>query len=104
MPVIRKGDTVEVVAGKEKGKQGRVLEVDREKGRVVVEKLMIVKKHVKKGRSQATPDGGILEKNGSIAISSVMIVQGGEAVRLEKVKRDLGAKEKARAEKKQAAR
>jgi large subunit ribosomal protein L24 len=104
MPVIRKGDTVEVLAGKEKGKQGRVLEVDRERGRVMVEKLMTVKKHLKKGRSQATPDGGILERAGSIAISNVAVVQGGDTVRLEQVKRELGAKEKAKLEKRKAAR
>ena len=62
MPVIRKGDTVKVIAGKEKGKSGKVLEVLREKGRVRVEKLMTVKRHVRKGRSQSNPEGGIVEK------------------------------------------
>jgi len=103
MPDIRKGDTVKVVAGKEKGKQGRVLEVDRVKGRVVVEKLMTVKRHVKKGRNPSQPDGGILEKAGSIAISSVMVLQAGETVRKEKIQRELGAKEKAKLEKRKAA-
>jgi large subunit ribosomal protein L24 len=103
MPDIRKGDTVKVVAGKEKGKQGRVLEVDRAKGRVVVEKLMTVKRHVKKGRNPSQPDGGIIEKAGSIAISSVMVLQGGEPVRKEKIERELGAKEKAKLEKRKAA-
>jgi large subunit ribosomal protein L24 len=104
MPDIRKGDTVKVIAGKEKGKQGRVLEVLRERGRVVVEKLMTVKRHVKKGRSQATPEGGILEKDGTIAISSVMVLSGGKPVRREKIDRQLGTKEKARLEKRKAAR
>lgn len=105
MAEIRKGDTVKVIAGKEKGKSGKVLEVLREKGRVRVEKLMTVKRHLKKGRSQANPEGGILEKDGTIAISNVMVVgKGGEAVRREKIGRELGAKEKARAEKKAAAR
>ena len=103
MPVIRKGDTVKVLAGKEKGKQGRVLEVLRERGRVVVEKLMTVKRHVKKGRNASTPEGGILEKDGTIAISSVMVVSGGKPVRREKIERELGAKEKARLEKRKAA-
>jgi large subunit ribosomal protein L24 len=103
MPVIRKGDTVKVLAGKEKGKQGRVLEVLREQGRVVVEKLMTVKRHVKKGRNASSPEGGILEKDGSIAISSVMVVSGGKPVRREKIERELGAKEKARLEKRKAA-
>ena len=103
MPVIRKGDTVKVIAGKEKGKSGKVLEVLREDGRVRVEKLMTVKRHVKKGRNPSQPDGGILEKAGSIAISSVMVLQGGETVRKEKIQRELGAKEKAKLEKRKAA-
>ena len=102
MAEIRKGDTVKVIAGKEKGKQGRVLEVLREQGRVRVEKLMTVKRHLKKGRSQATPEGGIVEKDGSIAISNVMVVKDGKAVRREGIGRELGAKEKARLEKKAA--
>jgi large subunit ribosomal protein L24 len=104
MAEIRKGDTVKVLAGKEKGKQGKVLEVLREKGRVRVEKLMTVKRHLKKGRSQASPEGGILEKEGTIALSNVMVVgKGGEPVRREKIGRELGAKEKARHEKRSAA-
>jgi large subunit ribosomal protein L24 len=103
MPSIRKGDTVKVISGKEKGKQGKVLELLPEKGRVRIEKLMTVKRHLKKGRSQATPEGGILEKEGTIAISSVMVVAGDKPVRREKIARELGAKEKARAEKRKAA-
>jgi len=103
MPGIRKGDTVKIISGKEKGKQGKVLELLPEKGRVRVEKLMIVKRHQKKGRSQATPEGGILEKEGTIAISSVMVVAGEKPVRREKIARELGAKERARAERRKAA-
>jgi len=103
MPVIRKGDTVKVIAGKEKGKSGKVLDVLREKGRVRVEKLMTVKRHQKKGRSQSNPEGGIVEKPGTIAISNVMVVSGEQPVRLEKVARELGAKEKARLAKRTAA-
>ncbi len=104
MPAIRKGDTVKVVAGKEKGKSGKVLEVLHEQGRVRVEKLMTVKRHLRKGRSQTSPEGGILEKDGTIAISSVMVVgKDGKAVRREKIDRELGAKEKARLEKRKAA-
>jgi large subunit ribosomal protein L24 len=104
MPVIRKGDTVKVIAGKEKGKQGKVLEVLRETGRVRVEKLMTVKRHLKKGRLQSSPEGGIVEKTGSIAISNVMVVSAdGATVRVEKIAREMGAKEKARREKHAAA-
>jgi large subunit ribosomal protein L24 len=104
MAEIRKGDTVKVIAGKEKGKSGKVLEVLREKGRVRVEKLMTVKRHTKKGRSQASPEGGIVEKAGTIAISNVMVVgKDGGPVRREKIGRELGAKEKARQAKRKAA-
>jgi large subunit ribosomal protein L24 len=103
MAVVRKGDTVKVIAGKEKGKTGKVLEVLREKGRVRVEKLMTVKRHVRKGRSQATPEGGIVEKAGTIALSNVMVVaKDGAPVRREKIDRELGAKEKARVAKRKA--
>ena len=103
MAVIRKGDTVQVIAGKEKGKSGKILEILQETGRVRIEKLMMVKRHQKKGRSQSNPEGGIVEKPGTIAISNVMVVSGDAPVRLEKVARELGAKEKARQAKRQAA-
>ena len=100
---IRKNDLVKVLAGKDKGKTGKVLEVLREKGRVRIEKIQVVKRHLKRGRSQATPEGGILEKDGTIAISNVMVVVGDKPVRREKIARELGAKEKARREKRAAA-
>ena len=105
MPAIRKGDTVQVIAGKEKGKSGKVLEILEKKGRVRVEKLMTVKRHVKKGRTQSNPDGGIIEMAGTVAISNLMVVgKDGTAVRREGIERGLGAKEKARLEKRKAAR
>jgi len=101
---IRKNDLVKVIVGKDKGKTGKVLEVLLEKGRVRVEKVQVVKRHLKKGRSQANPEGGILEKNGTLALSNVMVVgEGGKGLRREKIARELGAKEKARREKKAAA-
>src|SRR5512132_2165852 len=104
MAQIRKGDTVKVIAGKEKGKSGKVLEILRAKGRVRVEKLMTVKRHLKKGRSQANAEGGIIEKDGTIALSNVMVVgKDGKAVRREGIARELGAKEKAKREKRAAA-
>ncbi len=105
MPTIRKGDTVQVIAGKEKGKSGKVLEILEKTGRVRVEKLMTVKRHVKKGRTQANPEGGIVEMAGTIAISNLMVVaKDGKPVRREGIERELGAKEKARLEKRKAAR
>jgi large subunit ribosomal protein L24 len=99
---IRKNDTVKIMSGKDKGKTGKVLEVLREKGRVRVEKVQTVKRHVKKGRSPSNPEGGIVEKEGTVAVSNVMVVASGEPVRREKIGRELGAKEKARREKRNA--
>lgn len=104
MPEIRKGDTVKVIAGKEKGKTGKVLEILRGAGRVRVEKLMTVKRHVRKGRSQSNPEGGIVEKAGTLALSNVLVVgKDGKPVRREGIERELGAKEKARLAKRKTA-
>ena len=101
---IRKNDLVKVIAGKDKGKTGKVLEVLREKGRVRVEKVQVVKRHLKKGRSQSNPEGGILDKDGTLALSNVMVLGEGEKpVRREKIARERGAKEKARREKRAGA-
>ena len=70
---IRKGDLVEVISGTDKGKQGRVLAVDREKGRLRVEKVRIQKRHLKAGR-KGTRTGGIIEQEGFIDASNVMLV------------------------------
>ncbi len=71
-PKIRKKDKVMIIAGKEKGKIGEVLSVNAEKGRVIVEKLNIVKRHSKP--SMQTGQGGIIEKEAFIQISNVMII------------------------------
>jgi large subunit ribosomal protein L24 len=71
---IKKGDTVFVLSGKEKGKTGKVLTLDHEGQRAVVEKLMVVKRHLKRGRNPAAPEGGIVEKNGSIHISNLALI------------------------------
>lgn len=68
---IRKGDTVMVIAGDDKGKTGRVLSVDETKRRVIVEKVNFVKRHTK-ARGQAK-QGGILEKEAPIHLSNVML-------------------------------
>ncbi len=67
---IKKGDMVMVIAGKERGKTGKVLEVLTNGGRVTVEKLNIVKRHTKPNAKNK--QGGILEREGSIDISNVM--------------------------------
>ena len=72
---IRKGDTVKVIAGRDKGKTGRVLEVNRENGRVLVEGVMMVKRHTKANPSRQIK-GGIAEKESPINASNVMVVTG----------------------------
>jgi large subunit ribosomal protein L24 len=72
---VRKGDTVVVVAGKERGKRGKVLRVMPDKGRVVVEHLNMIKKHQRP--TQQLRQGGIIEREGSIHISNVMVVDQG---------------------------
>ncbi|MCD6152591.1 MAG: 50S ribosomal protein L24 [Syntrophobacterales bacterium] len=68
---IKKGDTVTIISGREKGKTGKVLIVIKDKHRVIVEKINMVKKHQK---PDAMGKGGIVEKEGSIHVSNVMLV------------------------------
>ena len=69
---VRKGDTVVVVAGKERGKRGRVLRVIPEKSRVVIERINMIKRHQRP--TQKLRQGGIIEREGSIHLSNVMLV------------------------------
>jgi large subunit ribosomal protein L24 len=71
---IRKGDTVMVMSGRERGKSGKVLSVLREDGKVTVEKLNVIKRHTKP--SQKNRQGGILEREAPLAISNVMYLCG----------------------------
>ena len=77
---IKKGDTVKVIAGKDKDKEGKVISVDQKKGRVVVEGINMVTKHTKP--SAANQNGGIIHQEGSIDISNVMYVHKGKATRV----------------------
>jgi large subunit ribosomal protein L24 len=79
---IRKGDTVQVIAGDDKGKTGRVLSIDEVKRRVVVEKVNFVKRHTKARRQGQ--QGGILEKEAPIHVSNVMLydAKAGRGVRV----------------------
>ena len=75
MAKIKKGDLVVVIAGKDKGKQGRVLEVLTDRDRVIVEGVQRVTKHTKVGQSQrGTRTGGIETGEAPIHISNVMVV------------------------------
>jgi large subunit ribosomal protein L24 len=71
-PKIKKNDKVIVLVGKEVGKIGTVLKVDSEKGRVLVEKVNMIKRHSKP--SPKTGQGGIVEKEAPLNISNVMVV------------------------------
>lgn len=69
---IRKNDIVKVISGKEKGKIGRVLKVNSEDRKVTVEKVNMVKRHVKPG--QKNPRGGIVEKEAPLAYSNILVM------------------------------
>ncbi len=69
---LKKEDTVLVMAGKDKGKKGRVLRVDREAGRVTVEKVNMIKRHSRPSRTNQ--QGGIIEKEAPIDRSNLMLV------------------------------
>lgn len=66
---VKKGDQVTVIAGKEKGKSGRIIAVLTKKQRVIVEGLQMIKRHTRK--NQQNPNGAIIEREGSIHISNV---------------------------------
>ena len=70
---IKRNDQVEVIAGKDKGKRGRVLRVLSDKNRLLVEGVMMVKKHVKPN-PQKNIKGGIAEQEATIHLSNVMVV------------------------------
>lgn len=67
---IKKGDTVVVIAGRDRGKSGKVLSLDLRAGKIIVEKLNIIKRHTKP--NQKVKQGGIMEKEAPLPISNVM--------------------------------
>ena len=77
---IKKGDTVRVIAGKDKDKEGKVVSVDRKNGKVVVEGVNVVTKHTKP--SAANQNGGIIQKEAPIDGSNVMYVHKGKVTRI----------------------
>ncbi len=77
---IKKGDTVRVIAGKDNGKEGKVVSVDRKNGRVLVEGVNMITKHTKP--SAANQNGGIIQKEAPIDISNVMYVHEGKPTRI----------------------
>lgn len=77
---IKKGDTVKVIAGKDKDKEGKVISVDRKNGRVLVEGVNMLTKHTKP--SAANQNGGIIHQEGPIDASNVMYLHKGKATRV----------------------
>ena len=77
---IKKGDTVKVIAGKSKDKEGKVLSVDTKNGKVVVEGANMITKHTKP--SASNPNGGIIQQEAPMDISNVMYVHKGKATRV----------------------
>jgi large subunit ribosomal protein L24 len=71
---VRKNDLVQVIAGKERGKSGKVLEVIPKHHRARVEELMMIKRHLKRGRSPKAPQGGIIDEVGTIHLSNLMLI------------------------------
>jgi large subunit ribosomal protein L24 len=69
---IKKGDSVMVITGESKGQKGRVLEVDRDKDRAIVEGVNLVSKHTKP--NSKAPQGGIIKKEAPIHISNLMLI------------------------------
>ena len=77
---IKKGDTVKVIAGKDKDKEGKVISVDRKNGRVLVEGVNMLTKHTKP--SASNQEGGIIHQEAPIDASNVMYVHKGKATRV----------------------
>jgi len=79
---IKKNDTVIVITGESKGQRGRVLEIDRQKSRAIVEGVNMISKHTKPNAQ--SPQGGIIKKEAPIQISNLMLVDpaSGEPTRI----------------------
>ncbi|MFN7950069.1 MAG: 50S ribosomal protein L24 [Blastocatellia bacterium] len=78
---IRKNDQVLVLSGRDKGKRGRVIEVLTTRGKVMVEGVNMMKKHVRPNRQRGIA-GGIIEREAPIDISNVMLLEGGKPTRV----------------------
>ena len=78
---IKKGDTVKVIAGKDKDKEGKVISVDRKNGRVLVEGVNMLTKHTKP--SASNQEGGIIHQEGPLHVSNVMYLYNGKPARIQ---------------------
>lgn len=70
---VKKGDEIVVISGADKGKRGKIIAVDPKKQRVIVEGVHLIKKHQRK--SQQNPNGAILEREGTLHLSNVMLAE-----------------------------
>ena len=72
---VKKGDVVVIISGDERGTRGKILEVQREKSRVIIEGAAMIKKCLKKNTNQNRPQGAIIEREGTVHISNVMLAE-----------------------------
>jgi large subunit ribosomal protein L24 len=79
---VKKGDQVQVISGNHSGATGKIIEVLRKKERVLIEGVRMIKKHARKSQDQ--PNGGIIEREGSVHISNVRLVEAPKAEKTEK--------------------
>lgn len=79
---LKKGDLVRIVSGESKGQEGKILEIDTKKERVLVEGANMISRHTKPNAKNT--EGGIVKREGSLHISNVMLVEGGKTVRVGK--------------------
>ena len=77
---LKKGDLVRVISGESKGQEGKILEINTKKDRVLVEGVNMISKHTKPNAK--SPQGGIVKQEGSIHISNLMFVEAGKTVRI----------------------
>ena len=77
---LKRGDNVTIVAGKDLGKEGKILSIDRDKNRVIVEGMNLMSKHQKPSRANQT--GGIIRKESPIHASNVMLLHKGKPTRI----------------------
>ena len=87
---LKSGMTVKVIRGNHKGKEGKILRILKDRNRVIVEGVNLIKKHTKP--SQENPKGGIVEREGSLHVSNVMYIHGGEPTRIGFKKLEDGSK------------
>ena len=98
MSKLKKNDRVKVISGNSKGKEGKILKIYREKNRVIIEGVNIIKRHTRP--NQKNPQGGITQKEASINMSNVMLIdpKAGEPTRLgiKVIEDDKGSKKRMR--------